>query len=603
MENRNDHLSSFLVRNPSLSTLTDPLDLLKSDLTCSICLELFRDPVSIECGHNFCAQCITCHWDSGVPGSQPPHCPECRRRCDRSQLVPDTRLRSLLEKMNSLQQRTNPNQNPYDVSNVEAKPLQLVQVNSTKDFTLNLDVLSQCLNHPQVRNTKICVTSVVGEQRTGKSFLLNYLIQGLQSLSKDPQRIKEGRALQGFQCEPGAQSVTKGLWIWSQPFILKKKGKEVAVFLVDTEGTISLETDKETNAKLIALTMLLSSFQILNVSRMLKETDLEHLEMFLHIAEEIGEYFEMKPIQHLDLLVRDWFYPATFGEEAGQAHMNDVIQKISDKYPRIQKAFRSKQIHCYLLPFPGKKVACNGNANPEDMDPDFYEHLHAYITDVCSSAIQNVAFENFLTGGELAEKISTLSDLVKKKEFGFSSSLVSMATDLHNVKRIKDATKDLEDFIKEQDSSTKVMFGAVRILPKDMWKRLSTKKDLVLNNLRMTLKGPGKSQLMDSFEKEIQKKAKDFQDTYKKRFCGQASALGGLVGAGALALAGGIVGIGVAAAVFTAETVALATGATVGATVIGGGMGAGIGAAVGKAKGRETVPEEEEKMPLFKDDE
>ncbi|XP_056662709.1 RING finger protein 112-like [Monodelphis domestica] len=591
MENRNDRLSSFLLRNPSPRTL----DFLKFELNCSICLELFQDPVSIECGHNFCAQCITCHWDSGAPGSRPARCPECRRRCDRSKLVPDTRLRGLLENMNSLQQRANSDQTPCDVSNVEAKPLQLIQVNSAKDFTLDEDVLSQCLNHPQARNTQVCVISVTGEQRTGKSFLLNYLIQRLQGLkSKDPQWMKGGRAPQGFQCKPGAQSITKGLWIWSQPFILKEKGKEVAVFLVDTEGTISLETDKEMNAKLIALSMLLSSFQILNVSRMLKETDLDHLEMFLHIAEEIGKYFEMEPIQHLDLLVRDWFYPTTFGEEAGETHMNDVMQKISDKYPRIQKAFRSKQTRCYLLPFPGIKVACSGNANPEDMDPDFCEHLQAYITDVCSSAVQNVtrwSTGNFLTGRELAEKILKLSDLVKKKEFGFSSSLDSMTTELYNMRMIKDARKEFEDFITEQDSSTKNMFGAVKILPKNMWKRLSQKKDFVLFNLRMTLKGPGKTQLMNSFEEEIQKKAKDFQDSYKMHFCRQASALGGVVGAGILGF--GIVGVGVATTAFTTEATALATGATVGATAFGGGVGAGIGAAVGRAIDEETVPEEE----------
>ncbi|XP_076023469.1 E3 ubiquitin-protein ligase TRIM39-like [Genypterus blacodes] len=45
---------------------------------CSICLEVFTDPVSTTCGHNFCKTCITQHWDSNV------HCvcPLCKKLYD-----------------------------------------------------------------------------------------------------------------------------------------------------------------------------------------------------------------------------------------------------------------------------------------------------------------------------------------------------------------------------------------------------------------------------------------------------------------------------------------------------------------------------------------
>nr|XP_020860243.1 RING finger protein 112-like isoform X2 [Phascolarctos cinereus] len=614
MENKNDHLPSSVPKCPSPSTSTDTQDLLKSLLTCSICLDLFRHPVSLECGHNFCAKCINSYWNSGVPGSQPPLCPECRRRCDRRQLVPDTRLQNLLENMNLLQQNADSTQKPRDVCNREAK--QLVQVNSRKDLTLSLEVLDQCLNHPQAKNSPVCLISVQGEQRTGKSFLLNYLIRGLQGMSKDPQWMRRGSDLSEFQCEPGAKAITKGLWLWSQPFILQKDGRKVAVFLVDTEGTISLEQDKEMNAKLVAFSMLLSSHQILNVSRMVKETDLEYLEMCLHIAEEIGECFKMEPVQHLNLLVRDWFYPATFGKEAGQKHMIDVIQKISDRYPRIQKILKSKQACCYLLPFPGKKIPTSSNGNPEDMDPDFYHYLHDYITDVCKSSTQHVKRHSdghILTGEELAENMKKLFSILQKKEFGYSSLFESVVTGLYNMRIIEAARKELEDFVKEQDSSTKSMFTSLKTLPGTMWTRLSTKKDTILNSLKETLKGPGKNQILNNFKEEIEMRVLDSYKSYKNRFCGHTAAVGGLLGAGVLGVAtGGIMAVGAAATALTMEGVAVATGATVGATVVGGGVGAGVGAAVGlagveatevMAKRKQKVPEEGEENPLLRDDE
>ncbi|XP_033972600.1 E3 ubiquitin-protein ligase TRIM39-like [Trematomus bernacchii] len=42
---------------------------------CSICLELFTDPVSTSCGHNFCKDCITEHWDT----RDRCQCPMCKK--------------------------------------------------------------------------------------------------------------------------------------------------------------------------------------------------------------------------------------------------------------------------------------------------------------------------------------------------------------------------------------------------------------------------------------------------------------------------------------------------------------------------------------------
>uniref|UniRef100_A0A3B4XKW0 RING-type domain-containing protein n=1 Tax=Seriola lalandi dorsalis TaxID=1841481 RepID=A0A3B4XKW0_SERLL len=42
---------------------------------CSICLDVFTDPVTTSCGHNFCKNCITTHWDI----SDRCQCPMCNK--------------------------------------------------------------------------------------------------------------------------------------------------------------------------------------------------------------------------------------------------------------------------------------------------------------------------------------------------------------------------------------------------------------------------------------------------------------------------------------------------------------------------------------------
>nr|AAX12162.1 bloodthirsty [Chaenocephalus aceratus] len=49
--------------------------LTEDQFLCSICLDVFTDPVAIPCGHNFCKACISEHWDRNVPSQ----CPNCKK--------------------------------------------------------------------------------------------------------------------------------------------------------------------------------------------------------------------------------------------------------------------------------------------------------------------------------------------------------------------------------------------------------------------------------------------------------------------------------------------------------------------------------------------
>uniref|UniRef100_A0A3Q3GA20 Uncharacterized protein n=1 Tax=Labrus bergylta TaxID=56723 RepID=A0A3Q3GA20_9LABR len=61
---------------------------------CSICLDVFTDPVTIPCGHNFCKTCITEHWSVNVPCQ----CPLCKELHEKK---PDLRVNTFISEMAS----------------------------------------------------------------------------------------------------------------------------------------------------------------------------------------------------------------------------------------------------------------------------------------------------------------------------------------------------------------------------------------------------------------------------------------------------------------------------------------------------------------------
>ncbi|XP_053192396.1 E3 ubiquitin-protein ligase TRIM39-like isoform X1 [Scomber japonicus] len=77
---------------------------------CSICLDVFTDPVSTSCGHNFCKNCINEHWNSNVQYL----CPLCKKVFNTR---PELHVNTLFSEMashSSEQQAAKPGEVPCD---------------------------------------------------------------------------------------------------------------------------------------------------------------------------------------------------------------------------------------------------------------------------------------------------------------------------------------------------------------------------------------------------------------------------------------------------------------------------------------------------------
>uniref|UniRef100_A0A674IIW8 Tripartite motif containing 39 n=1 Tax=Terrapene triunguis TaxID=2587831 RepID=A0A674IIW8_9SAUR len=76
---------------------------LQDEVSCSICLEYLRDPVTIDCGHNFCCVCITDYcerWEGSTTGVF--FCPQCRAGFLQTTFRPNKQLANIVEGIEQL---------------------------------------------------------------------------------------------------------------------------------------------------------------------------------------------------------------------------------------------------------------------------------------------------------------------------------------------------------------------------------------------------------------------------------------------------------------------------------------------------------------------
>ncbi|XP_024079421.1 zinc finger protein RFP-like [Terrapene carolina triunguis] len=69
-----------------------PVQELRDELVCPICLGSFKDPVILDCGHNYCQACITDCWGASGTGL----CPQCRKSLPEGELRPNRQLEAVV---------------------------------------------------------------------------------------------------------------------------------------------------------------------------------------------------------------------------------------------------------------------------------------------------------------------------------------------------------------------------------------------------------------------------------------------------------------------------------------------------------------------------
>ena len=81
------------------------------------------------------------------------------------------------------------------------RPVQIVKIDDqseTHNFILDEEALNEILNKDNIRDKPICIISVAGAFRKGKSFLLNFMLRYLESQGTEQWLGEQDKDLSGF---------------------------------------------------------------------------------------------------------------------------------------------------------------------------------------------------------------------------------------------------------------------------------------------------------------------------------------------------------------------------------------------------------------------
>jgi len=276
---------------------------------------------------------------------------------------------------------------------MSAIPIQIVRTNDDHTFALDDTALTEILLKNDVKDRSIVIVSVAGAFRKGKSFILDFFLRYLYAkyVTKSDGEWMGGDddPLTGFSWRGGSERETSGIWIWSDLFLHDlPNGEKIAIALMDTQGTFDSQSTVKENATIFALSTMLSSVLIFNVSQNIQEDDLQHLQLFTEYGRLALADTGRKPFQRLQFLVRDWSFPyeADYGAVGGSAILRRRLEISDSQHPELQSVRKHitacfDEVACYLMPHPGLAVATNPSYDGSlgAVTPEFKQQLKKLI--------------------------------------------------------------------------------------------------------------------------------------------------------------------------------------------------------------------------------
>ena len=310
-------------------------------------------------------------------------------------------------------------------------------------------------------NDKIGVIAIWGVYRTGKSYLLNKIIEGKCKAKNQKVTDYNENLKTSFNVGSTINSWTKGLWILKEPIYVTKDNKEMPVFVIDTEGLGAIDEEYNHDTKIFLLSLLLSSLFIYNSFGAIDENTLNTLSLAIELSthlDDLGDYFPsfLWVLRDFSLKLEDengseisakMYLETALKEQKGSS---DKIEAKNRIRRMIKHFFKERDLSVLLRP-TDKDVDLQNLMwmSNEDLRKEFVDGLNNLKTKIFKKVNPKKLKDKFITGPMLADLAWSYAKTLNDGGIPKISSTWEYMVNAENQKGLDRALRNITDQINE----------------------------------------------------------------------------------------------------------------------------------------------------------
>nr|XP_020769580.1 tripartite motif-containing protein 64-like [Odocoileus virginianus texanus] len=268
---------------------SDTLEAFQQELTCSICMNSFLDPVTIDCGHSFCHPCLSLCWEEDWILKS---CPECRGISER----PNFKTNIVLKRLASLARQARADHDHHSEEQICETHQEARGLFCEADQTLLCGPCSECPEHAAHSHSPIRRAAEESQEKLLKRMGF------LWKMREEMQTILNQEAKNLYHL------ISPQKYVASREVMIKFEYQRMHLSLQEEEK-LHLEALKK-EAKEICQQFKESVFRMTQQKESLKEmyrelTDMCHkpymelLQILGNIANAMGNVLEMTNLAHM----------------------------------------------------------------------------------------------------------------------------------------------------------------------------------------------------------------------------------------------------------------------------------------------------------------